>query len=207
MSHHPYLQAEKGKNISPFLLGDGKQAYNKRTYMNHKEAILAYCGYKKFTTAAVPSLITQLTPLIRSHTRPKTILYQCCELLTKQKVEIPNYHTLATIITEELKRQEKALAETLSNLLAEKHKQMFDNLLTKSPATQRYQLTLLKKFTQSTRPTKVKENITDLLLLKELFATIGSLLQTVQLTPEGMKYYAMLIIGGYRHVGGRAMQA
>lgn len=168
-------------------------AYNRRTYLNHREIILVYCGYKKFASATVPFLVTALAPLIRSHTRPKAILYQSCEFLTKQKTEIPSYYTLATLIAEELKRHEKILAEALSSLLTESHKQMFDSLLTKSPATQRYQLTLLKKFTQSTRPTKIRENITDLLLLKELFATIGSLLQSMQLTPEGMKYYAYCV--------------
>jgi TnpA family transposase len=168
-------------------------AYNRRTYLNHREIILAYCGYKKFASPTVPFLVTALAPLIRSHTRPKAILYQSCEFLTKQKTEIPSYHTLATLIAKELKQHEKILAEALSSLLTEGHKQMFDSLLTKSPATQRYQLTLLKKFTQSTRPTKIRENITDLLLLKELFATIGSLLQTVELTPEGMKYYAYCV--------------
>jgi len=172
---------------------DVNAGYKRRTYLNHRETILTYCGYKKFTPAAVPSLVAVLNPLIRSHTRPKAILYQSCEFLTKQKIEIPSYHTLATIITEELKLHEKELAQALSNLLTKEHKQMFDNLLTKSFASQRYQLTLLKKFTQSTRPTKIKENITDLILLKELFATIGSLLQTVHLTPEGMKYYAYCV--------------
>ncbi len=94
--------------------------YNKRTYMNHKEAILAYCGCKKFTPAAIRSLLTQLAPLIRSHTRPKTILYQSCELLAKQKIEIPNYLTLATIITKELNRHQKELAQMLYSLLTEK---------------------------------------------------------------------------------------
>src|SRR5918996_324171 len=154
--------------------------YKRRTYLNHRETILTYCGYIKFTPATVPSLAAALAPLIRSHTRPKAILYQSCEFLAKQKIEIPSYHTLASLITIELKSHEKALAETLVKLLTKEHKQMFDNLLSKSPATKRYQLTLLKKFTQSTRPTKIKENITDLVLLKELFATVSSLLHSVQ---------------------------
>ena len=165
------------------ITGDVNVGYNRRTYLNHRETILAYCGSKKFTPVIIPSLILQLSPLIRSHTRPKTILFQSCEFLSKQKIEIPSYYMLATIITEELKRHQKELAQTLSTLLTEENKRMLDNLLTKSPESYRYQLTLLKKFTQSTKPAKIKENITDLLLLKELFATFGSLLETVELTP------------------------
>jgi len=59
---------------------------------------------------------------------------------------------------------------------------------------QRYKLTLLKKFNQSTRPKKVKTNIEDLLTLKELFYNLERTFESLNLNYDGVKYYALFVI-------------
>lgn len=171
------------------IINIGHVEYNRRTYLNHRKTILAYCGFQKFAIDSISSLAMQLMPLIRSQIRPKVIFLQICETLIKQKIEIPSYYTLATFITKELKQHQEKLAQNLASRLTEDHRHMLDNLLTKSTAYT-YRLTLLKKFSQSTKPAKIKENIADLTILKGSFETIKEIYQTLQLTPEGIKYYA-----------------
>jgi len=176
----------------------GKAEYKRRTYLNHRETILSYCGVTKFTSETASFLLPQLAPLVRSQTRPKTILFQSCQLLIAHKMEIPNYNTLSTLITEELKRYQKEVIHVLNKNLANESRKMLDMLLIKEDLlnvpSHRYKLTLMKKFTQSTRPAKVKENIHDLTILKELFQNLQPVTTTLNLASEAVKYYAHCVI-------------
>ena len=53
-----------------------------------------------------------------------------------------------------------------------------------------YRLTLLKKLSQSTRPTKIRERLVDLGVLKELYAKIAPILSVLNLGSEGIRYFA-----------------
>jgi len=56
--------------------------------------------------------------------------------------------------------------------------------------TTRYKLTLLKKLSQSTKPTKVKECVDDLAYLAELHTQLLPILSAMNLNNEGVRYYA-----------------
>ncbi len=53
-----------------------------------------------------------------------------------------------------------------------------------------YRLTLLKKLSQSTRPTKIRERLADLGVLKELYAKVAPILSVLNLGSEGIRYFA-----------------
>ena len=169
------------------------EEYNERTYRDHRERILTYTGCKKFDQAVVVLITTQINPMIKSHTRPKLMLEQACDILIRHKIEIPRYHTLYTIISREMKQHQEDLNQTIRQGLTEEKKTLIDKLLEKEDGN-RYRLTLLKRFSHSTRPAKIKSNIEDLRLLQELFQTIEPIINSLQLTNEGMKYYAYAAI-------------
>ncbi len=168
------------------------KTYKTRTYSDHKKIILAYLGYKKFDTVAIALVSLQLQPLLRSHMRPQAMLQQTCEMLTKQKREIPGYHTIMRIITNEMKKHQEILTKTIQKGITKRNKVLLNTLVQK--AGNRYRLTLLKHFSQSTRPTKIKENIEDLKVLRDLFQKVESIVRTLQLTHEGIRYYAYTTI-------------
>jgi Domain of unknown function (DUF4158) len=167
--------------------------YKDRTYLNHRELILRHSGYKRFGPSASELLATQLDPLIRSHTRPKLILQHACEVLVKHKIEVPGYHTLQSIISREMKRHQAVLTRTIEQGLTAEQKALLDKLLDKEDGS-RYRMTLLKRFSHSARPAKIKSNIADLAVLRELFETMEPVIRSLQLTNEGMKYYSFAAI-------------
>src|SRR5439155_1213321 len=83
--------------------------------------------------------------------------------------------------------------QTIKQSLTKESKALLDTLLNKENGI-RYRLTLLKRFSHSTRPAKIKSNIADLVLLQGLFQTIEPIIKSLQLTNEGMKYYAYAAI-------------
>ena len=58
------------------------------------------------------------------------------------------------------------------------------------PAQSPYQLTLLKRLSQSTRPTKIRERLVDLGVMKELYAKVAPILSVLNLGSEGIRYFA-----------------
>src|SRR5256885_1836602 len=62
------------------------------------------------------------------------------------------------------------------------------------PHVQRYKLTLLKRFSQSTKPAKIKANIEDLRILQPLYQEMAAVVDALDLTPEGVRYYANAVL-------------
>lgn len=58
----------------------------------------------------------------------------------------------------------------------------------------RYRLTLLKKSYQSTRPSKIKENVSDLKSLQVIFRALEPVIEKLGLSSEIIQYYAQVVI-------------
>lgn len=81
-------------------------------------------------------------------------------------------------------------------------RKVLDDLLTQEPLagdtvpgkTSAYKLTLMEKLSQSTKPSKIKERVADLDLLKGLHLQLNWALRALALKPEGIRYYADIVI-------------
>ena len=79
---------------------------------------------------------------------------------------------------------------------------VLDDLLTQEPLagdpvpgkTSAYKLTLMKKLSQSTKPSKIKERVADLDLVRGLYHQLSPALQAIALKPGGIQYYAHSVI-------------
>ncbi len=58
----------------------------------------------------------------------------------------------------------------------------------------RYQLTLMKKFAHSIAPSAIKENVEQLVALRELYLEIRAVLEELDLTREGIRYFATYVL-------------
>ena len=56
--------------------------------------------------------------------------------------------------------------------------------------TSAYRLTLMKKLSQSTKPSKVKERVGDLALVERLYQSLKPILDELSLNQDGIQYYA-----------------
>lgn len=60
--------------------------------------------------------------------------------------------------------------------------------------TSAYKLTLLKKLSQSTKPSKVKERVADLALVEELYQALQPVLTALALNQDAIQYFAHSVI-------------
>jgi TnpA family transposase len=173
-------------------------SYEETTYRRHKKIILEHCGFREFNEESKQIIIKEISSIIRSQLRVKLILIKTIEILINLKIEIPSYTIIANLIVEEIKKHKQELMKIIESRLTPATRKMIDTLFEKediqSSKVKRYKLTLLKKFNQSTRPKKIKENIEDLKTLKEIFQSLESILKELNLTHEGIRYYANSVI-------------
>ncbi len=166
-------------------------AYDRITYFRHQRVILNYFGYSPFDEAAKIITADEIAALIKVQFRPKLVLLEIIQVLTRKKIAIPSYNVLADLIIAALNRHQRTLTENQRTNL--------DNLLEKEPISGteegwRYRLTLLKKPSQSTRPAKIKANLADLDTVQTLYLDLSSVVHRLDFSYECIRYYAYSVI-------------
>lgn len=179
-------------------------SYRKRSFLRHQELILANIGFRKFDNCTKKKLQKEALILASKQIKPRLMFMSLVNFLRDQKIEIPNYHAFAEIITDALRYFEKILIENIKNSLSIDEKQLLDKLLEvgeeytdgdkQDAKIKRYKITLLKKSHQSTKPSKIKANIKDLQCLESLFKEIGPVITSLNLSSELIQYYAQVVI-------------
>ena len=138
---------------------------NKASASRHRRLTLDYLGFRPFNAQARQEMAQEIRMMVRSQMRPKAIFLQLLKLLETRKTEIPSAFALTELITQESQQHKRELTETIEAHLSPTHRTLLDALLEKQeslwqpePQVQRYKLTLLKRFSQSTKPAKIKGN-------------------------------------------------
>lgn len=194
-----YVAEKIGLSISDVDL----DAYDKQTLLRHQELILDFYGFRAFDQGARTLITEEIQTMVGSQLRPKLILLRAVDILIKEKVEVPTYHALADIILEEINTRKERLTQIIERELSSEARSLLDALLVQTPSspgdatpsqTASYRLTLLKKLSQSTRPSRVKESVADLQLLQGVYHTLQPVLSTLGLNYEGIRYYAHSVI-------------
>ena len=173
----------------------------KATASRHRRLTLEHLGFRAFNQEARRDLVQEIRTMVRSQMRPKAIFLRALELLELRKTEIPTERALTDLIAAEIKHHKQRLTATLETHLSPAQRTLLDALLDKPEQTdsapsqvQRFQLTLLKRFSQSTKPTKIKANIADLRTLRPLYQELESVITALDLSPDGIRYYANAVL-------------
>src|SRR5206468_793985 len=118
---------------------------------------------RAFGPEAARDLAQELRGMVRSQARPKLMLLRSVEFLQSRKTEIPSLATLTDCITREIRHHQRQLADALAARLSTTQCALLNALLAKAdsregppPPWQRYRVTLLKRFSQSLRPSRIK---------------------------------------------------
>ncbi|MGH9772860.1 MAG: Tn3 family transposase, partial [Candidatus Acidiferrales bacterium] len=176
--------------------------YNPRTHQFHEVTIRKFYGFRVFDHAARQLILGEMASMVRSQLKPKVIFWRCVEVLVRGKIAVPSYTLLTKLILDRIKRQKREFAVIIEHTLTEDIRRLLDSLLAQEPVeggdtpgkTSAYKLTLMKKLSQSTKPSKIKERVADLNLVKELYHQLNRALQALMLKPEGIRYYADNVI-------------
>lgn len=89
------------------------------------------------------------------------------------------------MIRQLLQSHKQALMLRMSNQLTPETSVLLDSLFTRDHEEQSYRLTLLKRLSQSTKTTKVRECVADFQVIAELYEKLSDTLDMLKLGPMG----------------------
>lgn len=174
--------------------------FKRYTLTRYYEIILNNLGIKAFTNNIKKEMLFESKELVKKMYKPKNILISLLENLISKNIEVPSYNTFAEIITSAFNNYEKELLLITDKYLSKESKVLLDNILkidekidlekNKNPKIKRYKITQLKKINYSTRPNKIKENTTNMLIFSDLFTSLENVIKNLNLSNETIKYYA-----------------
>ena len=194
-----YVAQPLGLSAEAFDASD----YGDRTRQRHQPLILKFYGFRAFDQKALAFLDEDIAAMVRSQLKPRLIFWRCVDVLIREKVQVPGYFRLAEQILAAIHRRKQELATLIERALPEDTRTLLDALFVQSHSldgeavpskTAAYKLTLLKKLSQSTKPSKIKERVTDLALLEGLYERLQPVLQALDLNHDGIRYYAHSVI-------------
>ena len=178
--------------------------YSRVTYLRHQKIILEYFGFSPFDSSAKTFSEIEISRMVKVQFRPKIILLEIIQKLRRKKIVLPTYNLLANMVVTAINKHQLELNQTIKSTLTEVQKEKLDALLeqvvgTGSDDKWRYQITLLKKPFQSTRPSKIKSNITDLNDLLALYLEMKPIVDRMALSQECLRYYAYSVLKSQVH--------
>lgn len=176
-------------------------AYDEATARRHRQVILDYLGFRPFDAHATQDLIVEIRTMVRSQIRPKVIFLHALDMLARRKTETPSASKLTELITGEMRRHKHTLTEVIQAQLPSELRELLEALLDKPepstappPQVQRFKLTLLKQLSQSTKPSKIQATLEDWQTLRLLHDDLTPVLDSLDLTQEGLRYYANAVL-------------
>lgn len=168
--------------------------YSDRTRQQQRKDILDVVGYTSYAES-VEAIREIISKMVEKQAHPRKIFAKTLEVLVNRKIEIPSYHFLVEQITLEFNRFEKNAISKIKTNITESQKESLDTLLhTIKGDYQRTLVTRLKHVNQSMRPAKIKHGLRNFLIIKKLFFENKSIIDTLGLSNEAIKYYAQWLI-------------
>lgn len=180
------------------LGGNEASSYDWATLGRHRHLILSHFGVKAFQEHQRQQALIQAIDFAKRQMNPSLVFRSVAEYIRFHRIEVPSYAALASVITEAFKRVEEEIHALLTSHLHPLIRQKLDALLEVDPShllpNKPYRLTLLKRSLENARPSAIKSNVADYLLLKEHYLMLKPLLEALDLSDEMVSYYAQFVI-------------
>ena len=164
--------------------------YPKTTRQRHQKLLLEFYGFSSFDSEVESALATEITTMAKTYLKPKMIFGRCVDFLIQKRIQVPSSRTLSDLIRTGLQEHKAGLSALIEIHLDEKTRCLLDELFTTPDDQNQYHLTLLKKLSQSTKPSKVKESIADFETLSTLYYQMDKTISILDLDHIGIRYYA-----------------
>jgi TnpA family transposase len=171
-------------------IDDASVIYADRTRQRHQQRILEFYGFAPFDAKAEAALAIEIATMARMHLKPRLIFDRCVDFLVQGRVQVPKAGTVLELIRAGLQTRKMELIALMDAHLTDAARELLDDLFAAPEDQNRYQLTLLKKLSQSTKPTRIREGIEDFETLAALHGQLDDILSALYLGVAGIRYYA-----------------
>jgi len=177
--------------------------YANRTRQRHENIILKFYGFKRFDGDAETILCKEISLMVCTQLKPRLIFGRCIDILIQNRIQLPNSRRFTDLIRKSLNQRKLELIELIEQNISDETRELLEELFVQTATNEaddspsvntRYKLTLLKRISQSTKPTKIKERVADLQLLESLYNKLKPIIDILNFNHESTRYYAGSVI-------------
>jgi TnpA family transposase len=166
------------------------EEYTETTRLRHQHRILEFYGFTPFDEKTGAMLAIEIATMARTHLKPRLIFDRCVDFLIQKRQQVPQSGTLLELIRSGLQVRKTELIALMETHLSNATRRLLDDLFAAPDDQNRDHLTLLKKLSQSTKPTRIKEGVADFETLSALYDQLEGILSALDLGVAGIRYYA-----------------
>jgi TnpA family transposase len=171
-----------------------ENSYNANARQSHKEYILKYCDWKKFTEYQSIKLSKELHKHAQHQKYPKHLFSIAIEYLIEKKIELPPYYVLCDIIGNVYNKIEDHLVSLVEKFLSPNQKRVLDDLIwfdNKSSKHYKYSaLAELKQMSHSTKLPDILNSVKTYKLLKAFYHEFINVYSSLELSEQAIIYYS-----------------
>ena len=140
--------------------------YDEASCRRHQRFIREHLGYAKWDDEAKAMVATEIRDMVRSQSRMKFIFRHVVDILEHRRIEVPSSFAITELILEESKTHKARLTTTIEAELSNETCSFLDELLVvdedaSESRVQKSRLALMKRISQSTKPSKIKVSVDD----------------------------------------------
>ena len=179
-----YVASQLGHPLPPTL------HYPDRTRQRHRQIILDFHGVLPFVESTSDALATEIATMARMHLKPRLIFDRCVDFLIQRRVQVPSAYRFNELIRAGLHDRKAELIALMDRHLSDDARILLDDFFSAPDDQNQYRLTLLKKLSQSTSPSRIKEAVADLEVLSDLYCQLDDILARLDLGTAGIRYFA-----------------
>lgn len=173
-----------------------KEAYHKVDVFRHRQLILENFGVIPFDAIQKENLYLEAVRLLKKQSNPRAVFYSLATFLRSNQIEIPAYFTIASILTEAMRKRDTLLMQIINQNLSPQLQVIFDKMLSinEDSNEKRYLLTQLRKSKEVMKPNAIRANMRDYKSLKEYYQQVKPLLLLLDISDEMIGYYAQFVL-------------
>jgi TnpA family transposase len=173
-----------------------KLIYDKVDSHRHRQIILENFGISSFDEKQKEMLYQEAIRLSKKQANHRSVFYSLASYLRSHKIEVPAYFSIASILTEAIRKRDSNLITIIQQNLNPELQNIFDKMvaINEESNEKRYLLTQLKRSRELMKPNAIRANIKDYKALKGYYQQIKPILPLLDISDEMVQYYAQFVI-------------
>ncbi|MBM3611009.1 MAG: Tn3 family transposase [Alphaproteobacteria bacterium] len=158
------------------------EGYKKSVASRHRKQIIDLQSWVPFDNTQREKIEAHINWAIPTQIIPKKVFLSTIDFCWANRIEVPSYSALSTIITNAYNAFERSLVKNLSKSLTKSHYKKMEDLLS-LPFTQ------LKNINQSIRPMDIKSSVEEFNTFYEYFNTFKDPIEALNLSDQATEYF------------------
>lgn len=179
-------------NIDPAKFNSEK--YKKKIPSDHRINILRYFNWMQLSDRELKIIKTSISTHVKNQFSPRKLFDLAIDYCWHNKIEVPSYNQLSSVITEVYNEHEQKLVAIVKKLLNTQLEEKLTTLVqNETPGNTKYQrppITILKQVNQSLRPSQIKDNTNLFTTIQNYFKYVDPILDKLNLSDQATDYFA-----------------